>query len=935
MFMSDSLNKFFEDAGKAVSEKLFGNKSENPAGATRFSGVYIGPGGGVTKTDSFDIDGTRYGAAFAPIGYFDKTNQWIDDRLSTIIGTPPGITRGDFPKDTAPSVVFGEKSTPYNAIGMGFTPPGFFDPKATWYDDRLSTLLTTLPGITRKDLPKDSGAGSVTFAGGLSSNVIESPYKYIGYFTPPGFFDSNKSWIKDRLSVNFSGIPGISRADFPKNITDGRTGDEVDYSINGDGPYFAVSSGFTPPGFFNTQDLWLDIRFSRIVTQVSGDNRSSASGLTWPSSARPPRFFHFPSQAPLQRLEDPDNNPYVLPGPGFTPVFYYRTGKEIFLKPRSLNGEDVGIVTFKEAESYTKKTGPKGFYESKISADYRFKFGLEDDRLSTTTEGKLPVTPLDNEDPLYTGFEVVINTATSPLFNGEAANFISKFLPNTEIKARGQVLRDYINEMKKFFKFNLDPRLTEFSEPGLNEYIFTNTPSIKRHYVKKISGINKLIEQNTPSAQSAFVKYRNDLITLSFYEDTTLELGTLMTLYKTLYWSRLNGKNIIPENLLRFDCKVIVSEVRNFTRVKKAASIGDLITLKENVSRYVYDLYECQLFFDKMSHGDVVTMDTMTSPDSSEISMSWKYSTMRFERYDFLFGGGRGVYKFLDNKQLAPQRLTSNVANRAIVTENEIVPYAFNFLPKLNNGYSGKDRETPYVSSTRFKSLNAQSEDEGATEGNEGATEGSTEESQIDDLKNNQKLSIYQRSFDKVVPENDTKSAGIYPTGSGSEEENKVPLSKDSNFKGNSGIYPSINKNSDEEAILSLAGGASSPINQIPLKQNSLFNKTNGIYPAYSPSGSDSENEIPLNKDSLFKKAGDKLLQNIKKAALNEAQRQLNNQFRLVNNSLDKVRNSFGIGRMREPTNVYNNLPNAQFFFDVKNSLRDFGGDVLGGLLGG
>jgi len=112
--------------------------------------------------------------------------------------------------------------------------------------------------------------------------------------------------------------------------------------------------------------------------------------------------------------------------------------------------------------------------------------------------------------------------------------------------------------------------------------------------------------------------------------------------------------------------------------------------------------------------------------------------------------------------------------------------------------------------------------------------------------------------------------------------------------------------------------------------------KSAGIYPASSVSGSgEDENKIPLNKDSLFKKAGDKLLQNIKKAALNEAQRQLNNQFRLVNNSLDKVRNSFGIGRMREPTNVYNNLPNAQFFFDVKNSLRDFGGDVLGGLLGG
>jgi hypothetical protein len=38
---------------------------------------------------------------------------------------------------------------------------------------------------------------------------------------------------------------------------------------------------------------------------------------------------------------------------------------------------------------------------------------------------------------------------------------------------------------------------------------------------------------------------------------------------------------------------------------------------------------------------------------------------------------------------------------------------------------------------------------------------------------------------------------------------------------------------------------------------------------------------------------------------------------------------------MREPTNVYKSLPGGQFFFDVKNSLRDFGGDVLGGLLGG
>ena len=63
-------------------------------------------------------------------------------------------------------------------------------------------------------------------------------------------------------------------------------------------------------------------------------------------------------------------------------------------------------------------------------------------------------------------------------------------------------------------------------------------------------------------------------------------------------------------------------------------------------------------------------------------------------------------------------------------------------------------------------------------------------------------------------------------------------------------------------------------------------------------------------------------------------------RLRLLNNTLDKLRNGAGLGRMREPTNVYKNYDNplgisSGFFFDVKNSLRDFAGDSLGGKIGG
>ena len=529
------------------------------------------------------------------------------------------------------------------------------------------------------------------------------------------------------------------------------------------------------------------------------------------------------------------------------------------------------IVSNEEASKYIRQVGENGFFESRKSSDFLFKFGLEN-----PYRGPEVGTPHDNEDPLFLGFEVIIDVPNSPLFNGQAAYFIEKFSgANSEIKSRGQIVNQTIYELSKFFKLNAEPGYIQFSDSAMSEVLLSTPYTQKRHYVKKISGLDKLVESNTPSAQSAFVKYRNDLIRLSFYEDTTLNLGTLASFYKLLYWSRINGKNVIPENLLRFDCTIIASEVRNFTRVVKAANGVDgfgpnaLQTLKENVSRYSYQLYECQLFFDKMTHGDIIDIGggSLASPESLEVSFSYKFSTMKFERYDFT----SDKYKFVDNSQNIPQKVTSKNANKAIITGDEIIPYNEGGFTPLNNGYLGKDLGdiTNGAFSQELSSIvgDRSNEDDKLraelTSGDLGLS--------LNGLKNEQKRTIYADSFNKPLSEDEMNSA----------------------------------------------------------------KKSGSLYGGVSDTTQD-ESEIPLNKDGgILAKAGEKLLQNVKKAALNEAQRQLNNQFRLVNNSLDKIRNSFGIGRMSEPTNVYKNPPGGQFFYDVKNSLRNFGGDVLGGLLGG
>ena len=90
---------------------------------------------------------------------------------------------------------------------------------------------------------------------------------------------------------------------------------------------------------------------------------------------------------------------------------------------------------------------------------------------------------------------------------------------------------------------------------------------------------------------------------------------------------------MVPENLLRFNCDIIVSECRNFNRVRKAVETGDIEVIKDNVSRYVYSLRECQFFFDKMPHPGDIDMGNITTYGNTQIQFDYKYSTVKFERF--------------------------------------------------------------------------------------------------------------------------------------------------------------------------------------------------------------------------------------------------------------------------------------------------------------
>ena len=454
-------------------------------------------------------------------------------------------------------------------------------------------------------------------------------------------------------------------------------------------------------------------------------------------------------------------------------------------------------------------------------------------------------TPYENTDPVIFGFEIIIDLVNSPLLNGSVEDFIASFPYVNEIATRRKVMADFRQQFLKLFKtkgtFKIGPdkptasiKTSNYANTDSPSQFFSNgKPAYMSYYLKKVGGLEKLIEANTPDKNKSLVDYRKDLLKLTFTEDVSLDMGTLAYLYKLLYWSKPNGKNIVPENLLRFNCDIIISEVRHFNRVRKGVTNGDLEVVKDNLSRYIYTLNECQFWFDQPAHDSEVDLGSIKTYDDFVVTMDYKYATTKFERWT---PDGAGFGKYVSYNNGAIWKVGNPGARSSIGASGS------------NNAFSDE--------------------------------------------------------IDIAVPKFYTNSGGN-----------------------------TLRQNGVKEAYVMDSYNPSSFINE-------SVEKT----PTTTPSKKDIRKKKRKERFDAFKerssKAGKVLGKKLKTALLREARSQLNTRLRLLNNTLDKLRNEAGLGRMREPTNVYKNYDNplgisSGFFFDVKNSLRDFAGDALGGKIGG
>lgn len=296
---------------------------------------------------------------------------------------------------------------------------------------------------------------------------------------------------------------------------------------------------------------------------------------------------------------------------------------------------------------------------------YNFKYGLEfglDSNLnSNATDNAL--FNLD-EDPTIFGVDIVILNG-SPLFN-EMDSFFDFGDDNNiiDIINRRETYDEFFTHFGKYF--NVDDR---------NRGIFkvdNRFNSFKTHYLNGISGLDKLIHHTGMGYEGGrqMVDFGKDKLTLRLAEDVSINTGYLANLYRNLVYSKLNGRVVIPENLLRFDMSIIISEVRNFNRVsntlaKAARDSNETISMmNDNVSRYVFNLYECQMDFNKLSFTDDIDqagLGTSMSDFSKglQFDIYYKYVGMEMEKFIFNPSLEQDQAKYLNDTKRNPNSYQS------------------------------------------------------------------------------------------------------------------------------------------------------------------------------------------------------------------------------------------------------------------------------------
>lgn len=236
------------------------------------------------------------------------------------------------------------------------------------------------------------------------------------------------------------------------------------------------------------------------------------------------------------------------------------------------------------------------------------------------------------EDPTFLIYELIFEESSSALFNygdpfgssksGSALKFIYSYSNIAEIGKRKVIYDEFINILLKIF--NTDTTHTN--------NMTSRNKNAKIYYINSIKGLSKF--------SNKIVKYPEDKVTIELNEDVSLLSSYLVELYNNLIYSYKNQRYLIPDNCLRFDLKIKITDVRSFKipnpnydpNIKGSQTFIYLT----DPPAIIYKLHDCNFdFFNSVPFEELLSAagDSKMSSNSSKVSFDIIYKQISKEFY--------------------------------------------------------------------------------------------------------------------------------------------------------------------------------------------------------------------------------------------------------------------------------------------------------------
>jgi len=250
------------------------------------------------------------------------------------------------------------------------------------------------------------------------------------------------------------------------------------------------------------------------------------------------------------------------------------------------------------------------------------------------------------DDPTYLGYTILIDTESSPLWNygnsrgettslksGSVLGFITKYSDIYEIRQRGVIYQEFLAEFEEIIGTTLS-------------YV----PLVKSYYVEQISGLDKLM--------SKIVKYPDDKLTITLTENVSLRATYLAELYNNLCYSYNYQRFAVPDNTLRFDLLIQISDIRVF----KSYSDDGKPIINTSPPKMVFRLHDCNFDFSQTKpFTESISMAGFSAVDKTPRNLTFdiiyksitrEFSSTLFPAYDII----NKANQLLDNEYLSNKK---------------------------------------------------------------------------------------------------------------------------------------------------------------------------------------------------------------------------------------------------------------------------------------